>query len=66
MLRDVPLRAVPSSLTSARRQLRTYWALTRQQLIAFVTEAGFTAPKWQSSEATGFFQPVLTARAPEA
>jgi len=42
----------------------TYWALTRQQLTDFATEAGFVGPKWHAPESTGFFQPVLTARVP--
>lgn len=40
----------------------TYWALTRHRLTGFVTEAGFTGPEWAAPEASGFFQPVLTAR----
>ncbi|MFF2350590.1 class I SAM-dependent methyltransferase [Kitasatospora sp. NPDC058115] len=41
----------------------TYWALTRDRLARFATEAGFTAVEWQPPAATGFFQPVLLARA---
>jgi glycine/sarcosine N-methyltransferase len=41
----------------------TYWALTRQQLTDFVLEAGFTELEWKASESSGFFQPILTARA---
>lgn len=40
-----------------------YWALTRRQLIDFALEAGFTEPEWKTSESSGFFQPILTARA---
>jgi len=43
----------------------TYWALTQGQLTAFATAAGFTEPTWHTPEETGFFQPVLTAGAPE-
>ena len=41
----------------------TYWALTRKQLTGYATEAGFTEPGWRSPEDSGFFQPLLTARA---
>ncbi|WP_433893787.1 class I SAM-dependent methyltransferase [Streptomyces sp. CA-111067] len=41
----------------------SYWALTRRQLTGFVTEAGFAGPEWTEPERSGFFQPVLTARA---
>ncbi|WTP58225.1 class I SAM-dependent methyltransferase [Streptomyces phaeochromogenes] len=43
----------------------THWALTRRQLTGFATAAGFTEPAWHTPEETGFFQPVLTAGAPE-
>ncbi|WP_335934854.1 class I SAM-dependent methyltransferase [Streptomyces sp. PTD5-9] len=42
----------------------TYWALTRRQLTDLATGAGFDAPKWHTPDSTGFFQPILTARAP--
>jgi SAM-dependent methyltransferase len=42
----------------------TYWALTREQLNGFVTEAGFDAPVWREPEESSFFQPLLTARVP--
>ncbi|MFF0628526.1 class I SAM-dependent methyltransferase [Streptomyces sp. NPDC004296] len=41
----------------------TYWALTREQLTQYVVEAGFTEPSWTTTENSGFFQPLLTARA---
>ncbi|WP_380282009.1 class I SAM-dependent methyltransferase [Kitasatospora purpeofusca] len=41
----------------------SYWALTHDQLSGFAAEAGFTAVEWQPPAATGFFQPVLLARA---
>ncbi|MEV0298024.1 class I SAM-dependent methyltransferase [Nocardia sp. NPDC050710] len=41
-----------------------YWALTRDQLAAFVLDAGFEHPTWHTPEDAGFFQPVLTARKP--
>jgi glycine/sarcosine N-methyltransferase len=41
----------------------TYWALTQNQLSSYVIEAGFVEPQWRTPESTGFFQPLLTARA---
>ncbi|MER7708453.1 methyltransferase domain-containing protein [Kitasatospora sp. NPDC097605] len=41
----------------------SYWALTQDQLTGFAAEAGFTAVEWQPPAATGFFQPLLLARA---
>ncbi|MGW7516202.1 class I SAM-dependent methyltransferase [Streptomyces sp. NPDC054796] len=41
----------------------TYWALTQRQLTGFAADAGFTDLVWRTSESSGFFQPVLTARA---
>ncbi|MEU9044258.1 MULTISPECIES: class I SAM-dependent methyltransferase [unclassified Kitasatospora] len=42
----------------------TYWALTQAQLSAFAEEAGFAGADWRAPADTGFFQPVLIARAP--
>ncbi|MFF0411247.1 class I SAM-dependent methyltransferase [Kitasatospora sp. NPDC004745] len=42
----------------------TYWALTAPRLTAFATAAGFTTVRWRQPAETGFFQPVLIARAP--
>lgn len=41
----------------------TYWALTQQQISGVAIEAGFARPVWRTAENSGFFQPVLTARA---
>jgi SAM-dependent methyltransferase len=41
----------------------TYWALTQDELSGFVADAGFAEPTWHPPERSGFFQPVLTARA---
>ncbi|WP_438289908.1 class I SAM-dependent methyltransferase [Streptomyces sp. HUAS TT7] len=41
----------------------TYWALSQGQLSSYVIEAEFARPRWLAPESTGFFQPVLTARA---
>lgn len=55
---------VPDGPTwSVRVRRATYWALTQRQLADFAMEAGFTDPEWKTSKDTGFFQPVLTARA---
>ncbi|MFE3878625.1 methyltransferase domain-containing protein [Kitasatospora sp. NPDC059146] len=48
--------------TTVRRS--SYWALTQDQLSAFAAEAGLTATDWRRPADTGFFQPVLLARAP--
>ncbi|MET8545423.1 class I SAM-dependent methyltransferase [Kitasatospora sp. NPDC004799] len=42
----------------------TYWALTQEQVSAFATEAGLAEVRWEQPADTGFFQPVLIARAP--
>jgi glycine/sarcosine N-methyltransferase len=41
----------------------TYWALTQQELTDYALDAGFTDPAWRTPETSGFFQPILTARA---
>ncbi|MFE3035170.1 class I SAM-dependent methyltransferase [Streptomyces canus] len=41
----------------------TSWALTRAQLTEFVTAAGFVDARWHDPVSSGFYQPVLTARA---
>ncbi|MGW2643683.1 class I SAM-dependent methyltransferase [Streptomyces sp. NPDC001393] len=40
-----------------------YWALGRERLAGFAAGAGFTDIAWLMPEETGFFQPLLTARA---
>lgn len=42
----------------------TYWALTSDELTSFAVAAGFRETVWHAPENTGFFQLVLTARAP--
>ncbi|MET8632301.1 class I SAM-dependent methyltransferase [Streptomyces sp. NPDC004680] len=42
-----------------------YWALARDRLAGFVTDAGFVDPEWRMSQETGFFQPLLVAHAGE-
>ncbi|WP_145908462.1 class I SAM-dependent methyltransferase [Kitasatospora viridis] len=41
----------------------TYWALTRAQLSDFAVQAGFEEPCWLEPAESGYYQPVLTARA---
>ncbi|MEV0779954.1 class I SAM-dependent methyltransferase [Streptomyces sp. NPDC050433] len=41
----------------------TYWALGRDQLAGLVAEAGFVRSGWRTPQETGFFQPLLVARA---
>ncbi|MFV5997259.1 class I SAM-dependent methyltransferase [Streptomyces sp. NPDC056231] len=43
----------------------TYWALGQDRLAGLAAEAGFVAPVWRMPQETGFFQPVLVARAGE-
>ncbi|MES5819936.1 class I SAM-dependent methyltransferase [Streptomyces sp. RG80] len=57
------LQLMPAGDTwTVRTRRTTYWALTRDRLTRFVTEAGFTDVDWHTPDATGFYQPVLTAR----
>lgn len=48
---------------TVRHRQATYRALTRETLAARLQDAGFTAVRWRLPEETGFFQPVVTARA---
>ncbi|MFF9105183.1 class I SAM-dependent methyltransferase [Streptomyces rubrogriseus] len=41
----------------------TYWALSQDRLAGLAAEAGFVDVRWQMPQETGFFQPLLTARA---
>ncbi|WP_405484375.1 class I SAM-dependent methyltransferase [Streptomyces sp. NBC_00009] len=43
----------------------TYWALGRDRLTGLVAEAGFVDVGWRMPQETGFFQPLLVARAGE-
>lgn len=49
---------------AVRVRRTTSWALPRAQLTAFVTAAGFVDVRWHDPAVSGFYQPVLTARAP--
>ncbi|WP_406330331.1 class I SAM-dependent methyltransferase [Streptomyces sp. NBC_00203] len=55
--------AEPGEGWQVRVRRTTYWALTQRQLTSFAAESGFIDPRWMPPENTGFFQPVLTARA---
>ncbi|MDX3115473.1 class I SAM-dependent methyltransferase [Streptomyces scabiei] len=41
----------------------TYWALGRDRLTGLAAGAGFEDPEWRMPHETGFFQPLLMARA---
>ncbi|MFF0561645.1 class I SAM-dependent methyltransferase [Streptomyces sp. NPDC004266] len=43
----------------------TYWALGGDRLAGLAAEAGFVDPQWRMPQETGFFQPLLVARAGE-
>ncbi|MBG7697815.1 class I SAM-dependent methyltransferase [Streptomyces sp. MC1] len=43
----------------------TYWALGQGRLADLAAKAGFVAPEWRMPQETGFFQPLLVARAGE-
>ncbi|MGV9563828.1 class I SAM-dependent methyltransferase [Streptomyces sp. NPDC003480] len=43
----------------------TYWALGRDRLAGLAAEAGFVDLRWRMPQETGFFQPLLVARAGE-
>ncbi|MEU9166523.1 class I SAM-dependent methyltransferase [Streptomyces sp. NPDC048420] len=49
---------------AVRVRRTTSWALTRAQLTEFVAAAGFVDVRWHEPASSGFYQPVLTARAP--
>lgn len=56
-----------ASTWDVRVRRTTYWALTSSQLTEFVAGAGFTDISWHTPPASGYYQPVLTARrAPSA
>ncbi|MFI7872375.1 class I SAM-dependent methyltransferase [Streptomyces salinarius] len=41
----------------------TYWALSQDRLAGLAAEAGFVDVRWRMPQETGFFQPLLMARA---
>ncbi|MEV3908013.1 class I SAM-dependent methyltransferase [Streptomyces canus] len=48
---------------AVRVRRTTSWALARSQLTEFVAAAGFVDVRWHDPASSGFYQPVLTARA---
>lgn len=51
---------------NVRTRRTSYWALSQEQLVEFTTRAGLREPVWHEPDESGFFQPVLVARRPEA
>ena len=49
---------------TVRTRRTTSWALTQAQVTTAVAAAGFEHINWLNPEASGFFQPLLVARAP--
>ncbi|CAL9329091.1 hypothetical protein SUDANB178_00029 [Streptomyces sp. enrichment culture] len=43
----------------------TYWALSQDRLAGLAAESGFVDARWRMPQETGFFQPLLVARADE-
>ncbi|MFF7975765.1 methyltransferase domain-containing protein [Streptomyces sp. NPDC007905] len=43
----------------------TYWSLSQDRLAGLAAEAGFADVRWRMPQETGFFQPLLVARADE-
>ncbi|PZT71765.1 MULTISPECIES: class I SAM-dependent methyltransferase [unclassified Streptomyces] len=41
----------------------TYWAVSQDRLAGLAAEAGFVDARWRMPQETGFFQPLLMARA---
>jgi hypothetical protein len=41
-----------------------YWPLTRVRLDNLLDQAGFAEVAWHEPDATGFFQPIVSARVP--
>ncbi|MGP3749866.1 class I SAM-dependent methyltransferase [Streptomyces sp. IBSNAI001] len=50
---------------SVKVRRTTYWALGQDRLAGLAAEAGFVDAEWRMPGATGFFQPLLVARAGE-
>ncbi|MEU7203783.1 class I SAM-dependent methyltransferase [Streptomyces sp. NPDC045470] len=57
------IQLLPRGATwEVRSRRATSWALTRDQVSAFVSAAGFERLVWHEPEDGGYFQPLLTAR----
>ncbi|MFH8223681.1 class I SAM-dependent methyltransferase [Streptomyces sp. NPDC018057] len=50
---------------AVRVRRTTYWALSQDRLTGLAAEAGFADVRWRMPQETGFFQPLLVARASE-
>ncbi|ROQ68490.1 methyltransferase family protein [Streptomyces sp. 840.1] len=57
------LAAAPQAEWRVRVRRATYWALGRDRLASFAAGAGFAGPQWRMPDESGFFQPLLVARA---
>lgn len=57
------LAAAPAGEWRVRVRRSTYWALGRDRLASLAVGAGFAGPEWRMPEESGFFQPLLVARA---
>ncbi|MEU9093133.1 hypothetical protein [Streptomyces sp. NPDC048428] len=71
--RGLRLRVTAADMRKRRGERRgvrtrrsTYWALSQAQIVEFAARAGLRAPVWHEPDESGFFQPVLVARRPEA
>ncbi|MFJ2088657.1 hypothetical protein ACIOEW_05255 [Streptomyces sp. NPDC087901] len=71
--RGLRLRVTAADMRKRRGERRgvrtrrsTYWALSEAQIVEFAARAGLRAPVWYEPDESGFFQPVLVARRPEA
>ncbi|MFD8690071.1 class I SAM-dependent methyltransferase [Streptomyces sp. NPDC059651] len=49
-----------------RTRRTSYWALSQAQIVEFTARAGLREPVWHEPDESGFFQPVLVVRRPEA
>ena len=63
-LHQFVLHERPDGSWSARHLNARYRALTRAQLAAAAEDVGFREIRWLETVATGFYQPILAARAP--
>ncbi len=59
----VPANGTSGAEWDVRVRRTTYWALGRDRLTGLALDAGFEDPTWNTPAETGFFQPLLVARA---
>jgi glycine/sarcosine N-methyltransferase len=62
-LTHVQLLADPDGGWTVHHRRATYWAITRDRLSGLLAAAGFAHIRWHEPEDSGFFQPLVTARA---